>query len=194
VLFATAAERDRVVADGVVPGTRPGTQSKILLAMDRPDERFRADVTHELTHEFEFDILPSPVLHDSPAWMLEGLAEREGELWASGDDDLLRGLVRADRVPSLSAFERTGERRLPYAVGHAAFDFIVTRWGQDGIRSMFLSMRQRQAADRGGLYYAAFGISAEAFDQAFEQYLRDRFPSASGAPPLRDAERVAEER
>jgi hypothetical protein len=52
-------------------------------------------------------------------------------------------------------------------------------------------MRQRQAADRGGLYYAAFGISAEAFDQAFEQYLRDRFPSASDAAPLRPAERVA---
>jgi biopolymer transport protein ExbD len=92
--------------------------------------------------------------------------------------------------PSLSAFERTAERRLPYAVGHAAFDFIVTRWGLDGIRSMFLSMRQRQAADRGGLYYAAFGISGEAFDQAFDRYLRDRFPSASAVPPMRVPDRV----
>jgi hypothetical protein len=94
-------------------------------------------------------------------------------------------------VPALSAFQPTSERRLPYAVGHAAFDFINARWGLDGIRSMFFSMRQRQAADRGVLYSAAFGISAEAFDQAFEQYLRDRFPSASGATPLRGAERVA---
>ena len=190
VLFATSAERDRVVAQGVLPGALPGMQSKILLALDRPDDRFRADIAHEVTHEFEFDILPTPVLHDSPAWMLEGLAEREGELWTAGDDELLRGLVRADRVPSLSAFEPTAEHRLPYAVGHAAFDFIAARWGLDGIRQMFFSIRQRQAADRGGLYHAAFGISAEQFDQSFERYLRDRFPSVSAAPPVHAPERV----
>jgi beta-lactamase regulating signal transducer with metallopeptidase domain len=183
VLFATGAERDR----GVAIGALPGRQSKILLALDRPDDRFRADVAHEVTHEFEFDILPAVVLRDSPRWILEGLAEHEGELWAAGDDDLLRGLVRTDRVPALSAFERTTEGRLPYAVGHAAFDFIAARWGLDGIRQMLFSMRQRQATDRGGLYYAAFGVSAEAFDQAFEQYLRARFPSASAAPLLRGA-------
>jgi beta-lactamase regulating signal transducer with metallopeptidase domain/biopolymer transport protein ExbD len=186
VLFATSAERDRGVANGALPGS----QSKILLALDRPDDRFRADVAHEVTHEFEFDILPGKVSIGGPGWIWEGLAEHEGEVWAAGDADLLRGLIRMNRVPALSAFESGTERRLPYAVGHAAFDFIATRWGLDGIRSMFFFMRQRQAADRGGLYYAAFGISAEAFDQAFEQYLRDRFPSASGAAPLRPAERV----
>ena len=178
VLFATGSERDRGVAGGVVPGT----QSRILLALDRPDDRFLADVTHEVTHQFEFDILPAAVFSGAPAWIAEGLAEYEGEVWAAGDDDLLRGLVRTDRVPSLSAFESTTERRLPYAVGHAAFDFIKARWGLDGIRQMLFLMRQRQAADRGGLYDAAFGISAEEFDRAFEQYLRARFPSASAAP------------
>jgi beta-lactamase regulating signal transducer with metallopeptidase domain/biopolymer transport protein ExbD len=186
VIFATGAERDRGIAGGALPGTR----SKILLALDRPDDRFRADVSHEVTHEFEFDILPGMVPSGGPEWIWEGLAEHEGEVWAAGDDDLLRGLIRMNRVPALSAFESGTERRLPYAVGHAAFDFIATRWGLDGIRSMFFSMRQRQAADRGGLYYAAFGISAEAFDQAFEQYLRDRFPSVSGAPPWRPADRL----
>jgi beta-lactamase regulating signal transducer with metallopeptidase domain/biopolymer transport protein ExbD len=175
VLFATDTERDRA---GVI-GPVPGTQSRILLALDRPDDRFQADLTHEVTHEFEFDILPAGVPTGGPEWILEGLAEHEGELWAAGDDDLLRGLVRTDRVPALSAFESTTERRLPYAVGHAAFDFIKARWGMDGIRQMLFSMRQRQAADRGGLYYAAFGIAAEEFDQAFERYLRQRFPSAS---------------
>jgi beta-lactamase regulating signal transducer with metallopeptidase domain/biopolymer transport protein ExbD len=190
VLFATSSERDRVVANGALQGTVPGAGSKILLALDRPDDRFRADIAHEVTHEFEFDILPAAVLRNNPEWILEGLAEHEGELWAAGDEELLRGLVRTDRVPALSAFERTTEHRLPYAVGHAAFDFIATRWGLNGIRQMFLLMRQRQGADRGGLYYAAFGISAEAFDQAFDRYLRDRFPSASAAPPLHLAERV----
>ncbi len=180
VLFGTDSQRNGIVATGVVPGT----QSRILLALDRPDDRFQADVTHEVTHEFEFDILPAGVGSGGPAWILEGLAEHEGELWAAGDDDLLRGLVRADRVPALSAFESTTERRLPYAVGHAAFDFIKARWGLDGIRQMLFAMRQRQAADRGGLYLAAFGISAEEFDQDFERYLRERFPSASLNPPV----------
>jgi beta-lactamase regulating signal transducer with metallopeptidase domain/biopolymer transport protein ExbD len=179
VLFPTDAERGRAGADGNVPGT----SSRILLALDRADDRFQADVVHEITHVFEFDILPAGVSNGGPQWIWEGLSEHEGELWAPGDDDLLRGLVRTDRVPALSAFESTNERRLPYAVGHAAFDFIAARWGMNGIRQMLFSMRQRQAADRGGLYLAAFGVSAEEFDRAFERYLRDRFPSASINPP-----------
>jgi len=186
VLFATSAERERAAPSGGVPGTQP----RILLALDRSDDQLLAEFTHEITHAFEFDILPAGVPSGGPGWIWEGLAEHEGETWAAGDEDLLRGLVRTDRVPALSAFENTTERRLPYAVGHAAFDFITARWGLDGIRQMFFSMRQRQAADRGALYSVAFGISAEAFDQAFEQYLRDRFPSASAAPPWRVAERV----
>jgi uncharacterized protein (TIGR03435 family) len=179
VLFATDAQRNGVVATGVVPGT----QSRILLALDRPDDRFQADVTHEVTHEFEFDVLPAGVPTGGPEWILEGLAEHEGELWAAGDDDLLRGLVRADRVPALSAFQATTERRLPYAIGHAAFDFIKARWGLDGIRRLLFTLRQRQAADRSGLYPAAFGIPAEEFDQAFERYLRERFPPGQAAAP-----------
>jgi beta-lactamase regulating signal transducer with metallopeptidase domain len=181
VLFATDAERSRAVETGTAPGT--GTQLRILLARDRPDDRFQADVTHEVTHAFEFDILPAAVLNDSPEWIREGLAEHEGEAWANGDDELLRGLVRTDSVPALSAFERPTERRLSYSLGHAAFDFIAARWGSDGIRRMLFALRQRQAADRGGLYQAVFGIPAEEFDQAFDRYLRERFPSASIVMP-----------
>jgi beta-lactamase regulating signal transducer with metallopeptidase domain len=171
VLFATDAQRNGVVATGVVPGT----QSRILLALDRPDDRFQADVTHEVTHEFEFDILPAGVRSGGPEWILEGLAEHEGELWAVGDDDLLRGLVRADRVPALSAFQATTERRLPYAIGHAAFDFIKARWGMDGIRRFLFVLRQQRAVEHDRLYAEALGMSADAFDQSFDQYLRDRF-------------------
>ena len=180
VLFATGAARDSGVG---VPSAAAGTQSRILLALDRSEDRFRADVVHEVTHAFEFDILPAAVVNDGPQWIREGLAEHEGELWAEGDDDLLRGLVRTDRVPALSAFESSTERRFAYAVGHAAFDFIAARWGLNGIRQMLFSVRQRQAVDRGGLYPAAFGIPAEEFDQAFERYLQDRFPSASITVP-----------
>jgi hypothetical protein len=151
--------------------------------LDRPDDRFRADIAHEVTHAFEFDILPSAVLNSAPAWIAEGLAEHEGEAWARGDDALLRALVRTDTVPALSAFESTTERRLSYCLGHAAFDFIANRWGMDGIRRLLFTLRQRQAADRAGLYLAAFGIPAEEFDQAFERYLRERFPPGQAAAP-----------
>jgi len=180
VLFATETAR----ANGIrIPGGPAGTQPRILLALDRPEDRFRAEVAHEVTHAFEFDILPAAVVHEGPEWIREGLAEHEGEVWAAEDDVLLRGLVRADRVPALSAFERPAERRLSYSLGHAAFDFIAARWGLDGIRKMLFTMRQRQAVDRGGVYLAAFGISAEEFDQAFERYLRERFPPGQAAAP-----------
>jgi hypothetical protein len=58
----------------------------------------------------------------------------------------------------------------------------------DGIRRLLFTLRQRQAADRGGLYPAAFGIQAEEFDQAFERYLREQFPSASLIAPAPLAE------
>jgi len=186
VLFATSAERDRAAATGGLPGT----QSRTLLALDRPADRFQADVVHEVTHWFEFDILPAAVLNAGPAWIREGLAEHEGEVWTAGDEDLLRGLVRSNSVPALTTFEDRPPQRMSYSLGHAAFDFIAARWGMDGIRRLLFTLRQRQAADRDSLYPGALDISAEEFDQAFERYLRDRFPSASAAQPLRVAERV----
>ena len=187
VLFATSAERDRAAASGGLPGA----QSRTLLAMDRPDDRFQADVVHEVTHWFEFDILPAAALNAGPAWIREGLAEHEGEVWRDGDEDLLRGLVRSNSVPALTTFDDRPPQPMSYSLGHAAFDFIAARWSMDGVRQMLFSMRQRQTADRAGLYYAAFGISAEEFDQAFERYLRDRFSSASAAPPSPATQRVA---
>ena len=186
VLFATSAERDRAAASGGLPET----QSRTLLALDRPDDRFQADVVHEVTHWFEFDILPAAVLNAGPALIREGLAEHEGEVWTAGDEDLLRGLVRSDSVPAVTTFDDRPPQRMSYSLGHAAFDFIAARWGMDGIRRLLFTLRQRQAADRGGLYPAALDVSAEEFDQAFERYLRDRFPSASAAQPSRVAERV----
>jgi TonB family protein len=179
VLFATSGERDRAAASGGLPGT----QVRTLLALDRPDDRFQADVVHEVTHLFEFDILPGAVLNAGPAWIPEGLAEHEGEVWAAGDEDLLRGLVRSNSVPALTTFDDRAPQRMSYSLGHAAFDFITARWGMDGIRRLLFTLRQRRAADRGGLYPAALDISAEEFDQAFERYLRERFPTASITMP-----------
>jgi TonB family protein len=72
---------------------------------------------------------------------------------------------------------------MSYSLGHAAFDFIAARWGMDGIRRVLFTLRQRRAADRGSLYPAALDISAEEFDQGFERYLRERFPTASITRP-----------
>ena len=62
----------------------------------------------------------------------------------------------------------------PIVVGHAAFDFIETRWGKDGVRR-FLGAARRRPAGSAGLYDAAFNVTADEFDRGFEEYLTATF-------------------
>jgi hypothetical protein len=148
-----------------------------VLALDEPDEAFRAAIAHEITHVFEFDILPPAVAAATPQWVLEGLAEYEGERWAAGDQVILRDLVRTNAVPALSTIGpdiSQANRRFAYSLGHAAFDFIDSRWGADGIRRLLFVLRSG-VVDRQTVYSRAFSVDPTEFDRAFEAYMRGRF-------------------
>ena len=57
-------------------------------------------------------------------------------------------------------FSRTASReRFVEALGHAAFDFIESRWGKAGIRQFLLALR-RSASGGGDPYEAAFRMPA----------------------------------
>jgi len=175
VLFANSAMR--AANAPVVPNAPPGTSTRILLAVDEPDDAFRASIAHEITHVFEFDILPSTVAGTTPQWMLEGLAEYEGERWAPGDQVMLRDLVRTNAVPALSTLGPDVSQvnpRFAYSLGHAAFDFIDSQWGDDGIRRLLFVLRSG-VIDREAVYSRAFSVDPEEFDRRFEAYLRGRF-------------------
>jgi beta-lactamase regulating signal transducer with metallopeptidase domain len=177
VLFANSATRTAnapAVPNAPAP---PAPSTRILLALDEPDDAFRASIAHEITHVFEFDILPSAVAGTTPQWMLEGLAEYEGQRWAAGDQVMLRELVRDNAVPTLSTLGpdvSQVNRRFAYSVGHAAFDFIDSQWGADGIRRLLFVLRSG-VVDRQAVYSRAFSVGPTEFDQRFEAYIRGRF-------------------
>ena len=73
--------------------------------------------------------------------------------------------------------------RLVYNLGHAAFEFIESRWGEEGIQQYLFALRKNIVGGGGDPYDDALRLTAEEFDQEFDKYIKDRFK------PFRDKER-----
>jgi beta-lactamase regulating signal transducer with metallopeptidase domain len=184
VLLHRASELEQSAAAGsvgrshVAPVSDP-FRDRILLAMDQPSDAWSGLITHELAHVFGFDILPAA---GTPQWIVEGLAEYLRGAWDPSDLVVLRDSVRASAIPKLSGLRDDGGApvpRLVYGVGHAAFDFIESRWGKAGVRQFLF--RLRQSASGGDPYQAAFQLGRDEVDLAFERYLTDRFAARADA-------------
>ncbi len=76
--------------------------------------------------------------------------------------------------------------RLPYNLGHAAFEFIESRWGKEGLRQFLFALRKSVIGGGESAYEEAFRLKPEEFDEQFDKYLKDRFK------PFRDKERPAD--
>jgi beta-lactamase regulating signal transducer with metallopeptidase domain len=153
---------------------------RILLAVDQPADQWYGRIVHEVAHVFAFDILPGTA---TPRWIMEGLAEYERAAWDPDDLVALRTAVRANAVPALSAGrseDNSRDARQIGSLGHAAFDFIESRWGKSDMRQFLFAFRQsaRVGADP---FEGAFQVKRDEFDRAFEQYLRERFAVAADA-------------
>jgi beta-lactamase regulating signal transducer with metallopeptidase domain len=174
LLFPSGADLQRGVqelaSDRALNGA--GQSEHIMFAVDRPADQWLGLLTHEVAHVFGFDIMPGGT---TPAWIMEGLAEYERNTWDPDDLVMLRAAIRANTLPRVTAFLPEASRgpRFVDALGHAAFDFIESRWGKAGVRQFLLAVR-RSGTGGGDPYQAAFHMSGAEFDQAFESYLRTR--------------------
>ena len=158
-----------------------GLDDHILLAVDQPADQWLGVITHELAHVFGFDILPSKSI---ATWIREGLAEYERGTWDPNDLVVLRNAVRSNAVPAMSRLQGVdgSAPRLVPSLGHAAFDFVESRAGKDGVRQFLFALRK--TADTGAdPFQAALQMDRDAFDRAFEAYLRQRFTTAANQPP-----------
>ena len=166
------------------------TRDRMLLPLDEPPDLLYRTITHELTHIFEFDIIPQSLIRrDAPLWVNEGLSDFVAGHWAPLDLATVRDAAVADIVPKMSKMEGYGNfsnPRLVYNLGHAALEFMESRWGKEGIRQFLFSLRKSVIGGGDGAYDEAFKLKADEFDQAFEKYLKDRFK------PFRDKERPAD--
>jgi hypothetical protein len=195
IVFKTHAEFEQqnvepgAATEGVGAFAEP-TRNRMLLPIDDPPDLLYRLITHELTHIFEFDIVPQSLIRRSaPLWIDEGLSDYETGYWAPMDLMTVRDAAVADIVPKMSDLEGYGDfsnPRLIYNLGHAAFEFIESRWGKEGIRQFMFALRKSVVGGGDSAFEEAFRMKPEEWDQGFEKYLKDRFK------PFRDKERPAD--
>src|SRR2546430_7379402 len=195
ILFKTHSEFEQ---ENVAPGeAQEGVgafaepeQHRMVLPMDAPSDQLYGLIVHELTHQFEFDIIPQSLIRRSvPLWVNEGLSDYERGLWSPMDLMTVRDAAVADIVPKMSELEgygNTSNPRLIYNLGHAVFEFIEAKFGKEGIRQYLFSLRKSVIGGGEDAYEEALKMKKDEFDQAFERYLKDRFK------PFRDKERPAD--
>ena len=174
--------------EGVLAFAEP-YRDRMVLPIDEPSDALYRLITHELTHIFEFDIIPRSLLRRGlPLWVDEGLSDYMTEYWQPFDLMTVRDAAIADIVPSMSDFQGQAfvDGRLPYNLGHAAFEFIESKWGKEGLRQFLFALRKNVIGGGESAYEEAFRLKPEEFDEQFEKYLKDRFK------PFRDKERPAD--
>ncbi len=195
ILYKTHSEFEQ---QNVIPGAaQEGVgafaepfRDRMLLPIDDPPDRLYGLIVHELTHQFQFDIIPTGLIRQSvPLWVNEGQADYERGPWTPIDLMTVRDAAVADFVPKMSRLEGYGDSgnpRLIYNLGHAVFEFIEARWGKEGIRNFMFALRKSVIGGGEDAYEEAFQLSPDAFDQEFDRYLKERFK------PFRDKERPAD--
>src|SRR5438034_368199 len=196
VLFKTHSEFEQqnvipgAAEEGVAAFAEPVRQ-RMVLPIDEPSDQLYGLIVHELTHQFEFDIIPQSLIRRSvPLWVNEGLSEYERGQWTPMDLMMVRDAAVSDTVPKMSETEGYGNgnspRLVPYNLGHAVFEFIEAKFGKEGIRQFMFALRKSVIGGGEDAYEEALRMKKDEFDQAFDRYLKDRFK------PFRDKERPAD--
>ncbi|HUR21084.1 MAG TPA: hypothetical protein VMZ90_09775 [Vicinamibacterales bacterium] len=193
VLFKTQSEFQQQdisgaeLPEGVLAFAEP-YRDRLVFPIDEPPDQLYRLITHELTHIFEFDVIPRGLLGSSiPLWVDEGLSNYMAGYWNVLDLMQVRDAALSDNVPRMSEFEAeplTG--RLPYSMGHAAFEFISSKWGQDGLRAFLFSLRKNVIGGGESAFEEALRLKPEEFDEQFDRYIKERFR------PFRDKERPSD--
>lgn len=173
--------------EGVLAFAEPG-RDRMVLPIDEPPDQLYHTITHELTHVFEFDIIPRGLVSSGlPLWVDEGLADFMAGGWNPIDLMQVRDAALSDSVPRMSNLESEPlGGRLPYSMGHATFEFIQSRWGMEGLRQFLFSLRKSVIGGGDSAYEEALKLKPDDFDDAFERYLKERFK------PFRDKERASD--
>src|SRR5688572_6619362 len=193
ILFKTASEFQQQniepgeIPEGVLAFAEP-YRDRMVLPIDEPPDQLYRLITHELTHIFEFDIIPRSLLRRGlPRWVDEGLANYMAGYWNPFDLMQVRDAAITDNIPKMSEFESGYEAgRLIYSMGHAAFEFIESKWGKEGLRQFLFALRKAVIGGGESAYEEAFRLKPEDFDEQFEKFMKDRFK------PFRDKERPAD--
>ena len=195
ILFQTSAE---FYQQNVIPGAAQEgvgafaepSRYRILMPMDEPPDLLYRLIVHELTHIFQFDIIPTSLIRNTtPLWVNEGMSDYMTGVWRPLDIMMVRDAAIADIIPKMSNLQGYGDLGSPrgiYNLGHAAFEFMEAKWGKEGVRQYVFALRKSIIGGGDDAYQEAFQMSADEWDTEFDRYLKERFK------PFRDKERPAD--
>ena len=174
IIFKTHSEFEQenidpgAAQEGVGAFAEPYRQ-RIVLPIDDPPDRLYGLIVHELTHQFEFDIIPQGLIRRSvPLWVNEGLSDYERGQWEPLDLMAVRDAAVADIIPKMTELEGYGggggPSRLIYNLGHAVFEFIEAKFGKEGIRQFLFSLRKSVIGGGEDAYEEALRMKKDEFD------------------------------
>jgi WD40 repeat protein len=173
------------ISEGVLGVSEP-VLHRIGIHGDMALDELQSLITHELTHIFEFDMLwgnPGAALYavsEPPLWTFEGLSEYLTGKWSSWSTLILRDAVLNDRIPEFAAsgelYSRYPLPREPaYDFGHALYEFMAARFGENSVREFFLTLKNTPIIGGRDPVKKAFNLSPKEFSQEFKKYLRGEF-------------------
>ncbi len=166
------------LSEGVGAFAEP-LENRMVLPIDQPSDKLYALITHELTHIFTYSILfqdsaGRAIRGNPPGWLMEGLASYMAKDEDTIDQMIIRDAVVNGLVPPITQVR--GVAFLVYRFGHAAFDFIESEFGAEGIRTFLSEYRKVLLnANIEKSIKESFGIEAEEFDRRFQKWLRKRY-------------------
>ncbi|MFQ6109294.1 MAG: hypothetical protein ACE5L7_07055 [Candidatus Aminicenantales bacterium] len=173
------------IPEGVLGVAEP-VLYRVVIHGDMALDEIQDLLEHELTHIFEYDILwgsPGGALYSvrqPPGWVMEGFAEYNTQNWSSWSTLIVRDAVLNDRIPELTEsgnlFSRYPLPRQPdYDFGHAIYDFIEHKFGRNGIREFWQSLKNFPLLGKKDPIQRAFRQKPKEFNHEFKKYLRQRF-------------------
>ena len=163
-----------------------------VVAMESPAARgpegyhWASTLWHEMAHVVHLGMTD----HHVPRWLSEGLAVHEERLAGPGWGArpglpffaaYLQGRLRSPSRLSQS-FVRPqfpGEIGFAYTQGSLVSEWIESRWGFSGIRGMLTGYGEGLSDE--DVVAREFDLGLEDFDEAFDEWLRQRYPGAFAA-------------
>ena len=134
----------------------------MVIPIDNPPDELQELFVHELTHIFQFDIIPRSLVRRSvPVWIDEGMATYMESEWDPLDLMVIRDAAVADQIPSFQALN-VGFARAAYSFGSSVFEFIEERYGKEGVRQFIFALRRAVVG----------GVGAEVYQQALPTFAR----------------------
>ncbi len=176
----SAFEQTNVILNFIPEGTgafATSVRNRMVLPVDLPGPELMQLILHELTHIFEYHMLfggnlGKGVASTPPTWFMEGLASYMAADEGAREKMYLRDAVVNDRIPPVTA-DFGGF--FAYRFGHAVFEFIEERWGQEGIRDFMIEIRNTLGGRVGKAVERTFGMEAEDFNGEFRRWLRKKY-------------------